>query len=88
MISCGSKSRAAYSQGRLTSFFFTLSKDLRWRSAFPWLVFRPNSLLAFSSLQHHMHIPSQEGLWWTEGSCNDVNIITKVAKNAKPVGTW
>jgi len=30
--------------------------------------------------------PSQEGLWWTEGSCSGVNITTRVAKNVKRAG--
>jgi len=42
----------------------------------------PNQTLfsqCLSAVHHHMLTPSQEGLWWTEGSCSGVSIITKVA---------
>jgi len=45
------------------------------------------SLATFVSIELSFHIlfssasrahPSQEGLWWTEGNCSGVNIITRV----------
>jgi len=42
---------------------------------------RPNSSFAFDFLQHHVYTSSQEGLWWTEGSCSGVSIINTGVAN-------
>jgi len=67
--------------------FYTLSKGLDDAKPFLGYVLSIKLsflfIFSFYSLQHHVHIPSQEELWWTEGSFSGVSIITRVIKNAK-----
>jgi len=63
----------AYNQAQLIFFTSWPYRKYRWCSVFPWLqFFRPDSLFTFYSPQYHVHSAhlSQEGLWWTEGSCS------------------
>jgi len=68
IILCGLQSRA------LTFFFFKLIEfeKSRCRSVFPWLLFVEQALFShyLSSLEHHVHTPSQKRLWCTEGNCS------------------
>ena len=58
-------------ESRAALFFISLPYwKYRWCSGFPWLCFfRPNSLHILFSSASRAHL-SQEGLWWTEGSCS------------------
>jgi len=62
----------AYNQEQLR-FFLYLIQSCEWHSVFPWPHFVIQTLFShsLSSLQHHVHTLSQEGLWWTEGSYID-----------------
>jgi len=77
--------RAVYNQGWLISciyIIFYLVERYRWRPAFPWLrFFQPNSFHVVFSAASRAH-PLLERVWWTEGSCSGVNIITRVTNNA------
>ena len=66
--------RATYNQGRLTLFTPLPYRKVQMTISLILATFcRPSSLCAFCSLLHHVHTPSQKGLWWTEGSCSGVS---------------
>ena len=78
IISCDLQLRAAF-----MIYLFSLSKSRDDAQSFFATLFHP--FLAFSSLQHQVQTPSQEGLWSTEGSCGGVSIITRIANQTRNV---
>ena len=68
--------RAVYNRGRLTLFFFSLSKCLDDAQSFlGYVVSTKLSFRILPSFWHLVHTPSQEGSWWTEGTCIGVSFI-------------
>jgi len=56
-------------KGGLYFVFLNFMERFRWRSVFPWLHFVDQTLFRIRFSSASRAHPSQEGLWWTEGSC-------------------
>ena len=79
IISCGLRSRVAYIFLNLIerSQFTTFTCDAQ-----PFLGYVLPTKLFLNYLLFSI-TPSQERLWWIEGNCGGVNVITRVGKNTK-----
>ena len=70
--------RAAFNQGRLIRLFLYAIESIDDAQSFLRYVFSTTlSFRILLSSASHAH-PSQEWLWWTEGSCSGVSIITRI----------
>ena len=78
IIRVGLQSRAVY-----IFYFFTLSKGRDDAKSFLGYVLSTKLSFRIQFSLASIAYPSKQELWWTEGSCSGVNIITRVAKNTK-----